>query len=581
MSCPDLRYRRSSRDGVTGSSPRLLAAIALAGLVLGLAAEWVARSQLTLPAAAADLAVGWTLIACGLIAWSRRPQSRIGPLTALTGFAWFLGTLAGSEIDAVATLGSALLTLHRGPLFHAIISYPSGRLPSRLGIVFVTTCYIYAATVPLARNSVATVVVVLMVLATTIRGYRLAAGPDRQARVTAIVAAAAVALPLGGGSVGRLIGAGPDAERAVLWGYEAVLVLIAVVFLVDFLRAPWADAAVTRLVVDLGEDTEAGTLRARLARGLGDRSLAIAYWLPEANSYVDEAGAPVQLPGAGSGRAVTVIEQHGDRIAALVHDATVLDDPGLIDAVAAAARIAFSNVRLQAEVRRHVADLHASRRRIIGASDAQRHRLQHELRLGVGQRLTDVQGHLDLALREAGSLRDRAVSASLENAERVLHEAQVELQELAVGIHPALLKEQGLGPALSSLADRAGVPVRLDVRADRLPPAIETSVYFVCSEALTNVGKYARASRVDVEVRAHDNLLTLIIADDGVGGANPSAGSGLKGMADRIEALGGRLVVQSTPGMGTRLTANIPTDALHSTWSRTAGDPRPRASRPS
>jgi signal transduction histidine kinase len=550
-------FLRSSPDDVSGSIPRLQAALGLAGFVLGAAAEWVSGRSLV--SAGTDLAVGWALIACGLIAWSRRPQSRIGPLIMLTGFAWFLGTFSGSDIGAVATLGSALLTLHRGPLLHAIVAYPSGRLSSRLGIVVVTTCYIYAATVPLARNSVVTIVVVAMVLATTIRGYRLVAGPDRNARVVAIAAAAAVAFSLGGGSVGRLIGAGQDAERAVLWGYQAVLVLIAVAFAADLLRARWADAAVTRLVVDLGQDTEVGTLRGQLARALGDQSVAIAYWLPEVKSYVDDLGAPVQLPGLGSGRAVTVIEQHGERIAALVHDATVLDDPGLIDAVASAARIALSNVRLQAEVRRHVADLDASRRRIIEASDAQRRRLQRQLRHGVGQRLTDVQEHLGLADLEAGSRLDRAVSASLEEAERVLHEAQVELQELAAGIHPALLTEQGLGPALSTLAERAAVPVRLVVRADRLPAAVETAVYFVCSEALANVGKYARASRVDVEVRAEGNLLTVLIADDGVGGANPSGGSGLKGMADRVEGLGGRLVVESPAGRGTRLVVRIPT----------------------
>jgi hypothetical protein len=127
--------------------------------------------------------------------------------------------------------------------------------------------------------------------------------------VTAVAAAAAVALPLAGGSTGRLLGAGPDAERAVLWGYQVVLVLIAVGLLVDLLRGRWARAVVTRLVVDLGERAETGTLQARLAHALGDRSLAIAYWLPEANGYVDERGDRVVLPGAGSGRAVTVIEQ--------------------------------------------------------------------------------------------------------------------------------------------------------------------------------------------------------------------------------------------------------------------------------
>jgi signal transduction histidine kinase len=269
----------------------------------------------------------------------------------------------------------------------------------------------------------------------------------------------------------------------------------------------------------------------------------------------------VELPGSGSGKAITVIEQHGERIAALVHDASVLDDPGLIDAVASAARIALSNVRLRAEVRGHIADLDASRRRIIDATDAQRRRLQRDLRQGVGERLADVEGLLDLTVLEARSPLNRSARASLEDAERELHQAQAELQELAAGIHPALLTDLGLGPALSLLAERAPVPVRLVVAPDRLPAAIETAVYFVCAEALTNVGKYARASRVDMEVQAEGDLVTVRIADDGVGGVNPSAGSGLKGMANRIEALGGRLLVESPAGSGTRLLAMIPIDA--------------------
>jgi signal transduction histidine kinase len=550
----------SSREGLTPFGRGLLRAAWPAGVVLGLGAEWLARSGQSVAAGAVDLTVGWTLIACGLIGWSRRPQSRVGPLIAVSGFTWFLGTLAGSDVGTIATLGVVFLTLHRGPLFHAIIGYPSGRTSDRVDAFVVVVGYAYAATAPLARNNVVTVVVVSLVLVTTIRRYALAAGPERRARLTAMIAAAAVALPLAGGSVERLMGAGPNVERAVLWGYEAALILIAVGFLVDLLRGRWAQAAVTRLVVELGEDSETGTLQARLAHALGDRSLTIAYWLPETNSYVDEQGAPVELPVVGSGRSVTVIEQGGERIGALVHQAAVLDDAGLVDAVASAARVALSNVRLRAEVRRQVEDLDASRRRILEAGDAQRHRVEHELRVGVGQRLEEVRELLDLAVREVRSAPDRPGATGLENAERELRETQVEVQELAAGIHPSLLTERGLGPALSSLAERAPCPVRLVAPPRRLPAVIETTVYFVCSEALTNVAKYARASRVDVEVRAEEEMVTILIADDGVGGANPWAGSGLRGVADRIEALGGTLLVESPAGGGTRLRAEIPTE---------------------
>jgi signal transduction histidine kinase len=552
-----MRWLRWSSDGVTAPGPRLRAAAWLAGLVLGLGAEWLARSSQSLPEAGADLAVGWTLIACGLLAWSRRPQSRIGLLLALTGFAWFLGTLAGSRIGVVATVGAALLFVHRGPLCHAIIGYPRGRALDRLGLVVVAAAYVYAAAAPLARNDVVTTVVVFLVLAATIRGYALAAGPGRRARVTAIAAAAAVAVPLAGGSVARLIGAGPGVEQAVPWGYDSVLVLIAVGFLADIARGRWTQAVVTRLVVDLGGATGTGTPQTRLAHALGDRALAIAYWLPETSGYVDESGNPVVLPGAGSGKAVTVIEQQGERIAALIHDAAVLDDPGLMDAVASAARIALANVQLRAKVRRQVAELDASRRRILEARDDQRRNLQRELRAGAGERLKEVGELVDLGLQGARAALDGEVAARLEDARRELDAAQAELQELAAGIHPAMLTERGFGPALSCLAERAPVPVRLAVPPQRLPAVIETAVYFICSEALTNVGKYAHASRADVAVKADGDLVTVLVADDGVGGADP-AGSGLKGIADRVEALGGRFRMESPAGGGTRLLAEIP-----------------------
>lgn len=553
-----MRWLRWSREGMTSSASRLRRAVWLAGLVLGLGAEWLARSGQSLPGAGADLAVGWTLIGCGLLGWSRRPQSSIGPLLALTGFAWFSGTLSGSRIGAVAAVGAALLFLHRGPLCHAIIGYPGGRPPGRLGVLVVVVCYMYAAAVPLGRSDVVTIGVAFLVLGVTAQQYARAVGPDRRARVMAVAAAAALAIPLAGGSTWRLIGAGPGAGRAVLWVYEAVLILIAAGLLAGVLWGRWAQAAVTKLVVDLGDDSNAGTLRARLAHALGDRSLAIGYWLPEANGYVDERGAPVALPEAGSGRAVTVVEHDGEPVAALVHDATVLDTPDLVDSVAQAARLALSAAQLQADVQRRITELDASQGRILEAGDAQRRRLQQRLQASAGQRLAHVRELLDLALQEAQRLPDETTAKRLEAAKEDLAEAQADLRELAAGIHPAMLTERGLGPALASLAERAPVPVRLAAPRERLPAVIETAVYFVCSEALANVAKHARATRVDIQVRSEGGTVTVLIADDGAGGADPSAGFGLNGAADRIGALGGQLLVQSPPGGGTQLLAEIP-----------------------
>jgi signal transduction histidine kinase len=553
-----MRCGRWSREGLTGFAAGLWIAAWPAGIVLGLGAEWLARSGPSLGAATADLLVGWTLIACGLIGSARRPQSRVGLLLTLTGFAWFLGTLTGSRFGPVGTVGTALVLLHRGPLYHAIIGYPRGRLSGRLSLAVAVACYVYAAAVPLARNDVVTIVVAVALLAVTMRGWTLAAGPERRARMTAVFAALVLVVPLIGGRVWRLGATGPDpGHEAVLWSYEVVLVLIALGFVVDLLRGPQGLAAVTKLVVDLGGDADAGTLRPRLAHALGDRSLVIAYWLPELSGYVDERGNGVDLPEAGSGRAVTVVEQDGEPHVVLVHDVAVLDAPGLVNSVARAARIALSTVRLRADVQRQVAELDASRHRILQASDAQRRRFQQQLQASAGQHLGTAEELLDLAAREAAVCPDPAAAEALAAIRGELEETRAELRELAAGIHPASLTERGLGAALTSLADRSPVLVRLAAPVERLPAAIETAIYFVCSEALANVAKHARATHVDIEVRMATDLVTVVVADDGTGGADPSAGSGLKGIADRVEALGGRLVVQSPAAGGTRLQAEI------------------------
>ena len=282
----------------------------------------------------------------------------------------------------------------------------------------------------------------------------------------------------------------------------------------------------------------------------------MAYWVPEADGYFDEAGSPVVLPGPETGRAVTVIEHRGERVAALVHDAALLDEPGLVDGVAAAAAVAVSNVRLRADVRRQVAELEASRRRLVEARDAQRQDLQQELAGGVARRLRLVRDLLAPAHRKSGPAAiDRG---GLRDVVRELDLADAELQELAAGIHPALLTEQGLGPALASLAGRSPVPVQLCVLPERLPASVEAAVYFTCSEAVANVAKYAHASAVTIEVTRDDRALCVVVADDGAGGACLARGSGLVGLKDRAEALGGRLTVTSPAGAGTTIQVLIP-----------------------
>ena len=347
---------------------------------------------------------------------------------------------------------------------------------------------------------------------------------------------------------------GVDIVRSVQLPYEIVLVSLAVGLTWDLLRGGWSEAAVTGLVIELGERTETGTLRDRLASALGDPSLAIGYAVDETGGFVDEAGLPVLLPAPGSGRSVTPVGSDGDGIAVLVHDDAVLGDRVLVESVAAVARIAITNARLQAEIRDRVADLAASRRRIVEAGDLHRRRLEEDLQTGAGRRLSMVEALTTQAERRAAAPLAEAIGRV--NIE--LREAESELRDFARGVYPTFLTERGLAIAVSELAHRFPLPVSVDLPQGRFPPLVEATGYFVCSEALTNVAKHAEASSVAIRATRSGSRLLLVINDDGIGGAEPRLGSGLRGLVDRVEALGGKVSVDSPVGKGTRLLADLP-----------------------
>jgi signal transduction histidine kinase len=311
-------------------------------------------------------------------------------------------------------------------------------------------------------------------------------------------------------------------------------------------------------VVELGRTRVPGQLREALARALHDPSLALAYWLPEQGRYVDSEGQPVELPRDDSASTTTIVERDGRRVAALVHDASLGEDPELVEAVCAAAGLALENERLQAELRAHLDELRASRVRIVEAADAERRRLERDLHDGTQQRLVSVSMALGLAESKLGSDPEGARKI-LDETRQTLGTTLQELRELSQGIHPGILTERGLGPALQELAYGSPVPIELSVPIEeRLPEPVEAAAYYVVAEALTNVAKYASARSVSVRVGSRNGQAVVEVSDDGVGGADPARGSGLRGLADRVEALGGRLTVESPPGEGTRLRAEIP-----------------------
>jgi signal transduction histidine kinase len=299
-----------------------------------------------------------------------------------------------------------------------------------------------------------------------------------------------------------------------------------------------------------------GPVREMLAESLGDSSVAIAYWLPDRETFVDEAGRPVELPEAGSGRAWTAVERDGRRVAAIVHDAALDTSSELVHAAAAASSLAIDNERLKADLRARLAELQVSRQRIVEATDDARRRIERNLHDGAQQHLLA----LALELRVLRSqIAGHPAAPLVDGLAARLDVALGELRELARGIHPAILTQSGLGPAITALAKRSPVPVRADVAiADRPPAPVESAAYFLVAEALTNVARYARASQAQVDIRREDGEVVVLVSDDGVGGVDVSAGSGLRGLEDRLAAVDGALHIDSPPGGGTRVQARIP-----------------------
>jgi PAS domain S-box-containing protein len=666
------------------------------------------------------LLLGWSFCLSGLVAWSRQPGNRFGPLMVGAGFAWFLTSLSAANGSIPFTVGTLLENLPFAVIIHLLLAYPRGRLEwwvtrsivavgylvmvglQLLGLLFykptVSECPGCPANALLVQPNdgvvdalvvVGRVSAVLLTLAVGLiyaLRWRAASPPARRmigpVLVTGALAAFLLTLSL---VLGFFVS---DLLEGALYVLSAVVLsTVPLASLAGLLQSRIARSAVGHLIVELGQSLPPGELRDALARALGDPSLTVGYWLPEAEVFVDHEGRPLPPPDPQGSRHGTWVERNGERIAALVHDESLLADPQLIDAVVAAAGLALENERrlaalarsetrnrallnampdvmfriardgtylaykaeegsdlfsdpeeligknvrdvlpgevagpmmrcveealepgsartiefeheleldgtrrffearivpaeadevvmilrdfterhraqeelerLQVELRKRLEELQASRARIVAVADQERQRLERNLHDGAQQRLVSV----SLTVRLAQARLDAdpgAASELLQAASDELSTALEELRELARGIHPAVLTDRGLGPALESLVTRTPVPVDVEAPLDeRLPEPVEAAAYYVVSEALANVAKYANASQAAVRVSRSDGFAIVEVEDDGVGGADPSRGSGLRGLADRVEALAGRLAVDSEPGRGTRIRAEIP-----------------------
>jgi len=339
-----------------------------------------------------------------------------------------------------------------------------------------------------------------------------------------------------------------------------LLIALPIGFLIGLLRSGLDMTSVASLVVRLSAGLLPEQLQPALAQALHDPSLQVAYWVPALDSFTDLAGRPLELPAGGSERAASVLTDDTTPVAALIYDSSLLHEPELVDTAAAGVRMALENARLQVQLRAQLEEVQASRARLVEAGQRERQRVERDLHDGAQQQLVTLLLSLQDTKAEAVQHADRETAALLDANIAALKQALADLRELARGIHPSILTEAGLVPALHSLAERSPIPieVRSELGDRRLAPQLEAALYFVAAEAITNAEKHSRAHRICVSLQVDSTTVGLSVTDDGRGGADLLAGSGLRGLADRVAAVGGHLEVDSTKRSGTRIHAEIP-----------------------
>jgi len=573
--------------------------LAIAGALLGVVAYRVQIHNLPLTTSlrsGATVVAAWAFLVAGLVAWSRRPGNRLGPLMVATCFALLARQFRYSH-DALAFTAFFLLgELGYVLVAHVTLAYPFGRVTDRLERAFIAVAYAVALVFPFGillvhddaerlryfdlspRESLLLVTPshdtvsflqdayaftaygVLAACFVALIARKLARATPRARRILAplLIAAVVAALRAVLDSIISFSNAAPPhITYDLFWWQVIALAALPLALLAGLLRARLARAHVGELVVHL-ETASPDELRDELARALDDPTLEVAFWLPEQDGFANAEGHPVTVPEDGPARAVTRIEQDGEPLAVLVHDPTLREEPKLVEGVAAAARLALQNARLHAEVSAQLETVKESRARIVAAADEERRRIERDIHDGAQQRLVALALELRSAQRRLGDDVDPELEALLSTAADELQVAVDELRELAQGIHPGVLVQGGLAAALESLAGRSPIPVTVDATQERFAPEIEGTAYFIATEGLANVVKHSGASHAAIRAVHLDGRLVVEVEDDGVGGAAERNGSGLRGLVDRVEAQGGRLLVESRPGAGTTLVGEIP-----------------------
>jgi signal transduction histidine kinase len=532
--------------------------------------------------------IGWAFIGTGIFAWLRQPENRFGALMTAVGFSACFAGLRVSTEPWVFIIGLLFITSQWALLYHMLLAFPGGALRSRVERVLVAVTYFSALVVhpvqvlfqdttllgvpenplliegntdlavTLSRSRYWLAVVLIGALAVILaRRWAAASASERRALGPVFLSGGLVMLLLGVWYAALLAYVDEDVVQALEDARYVVLCTVPFAFLAGLLRSRVAGAsAVSEVVARLGDPRmRRGGIGPALSDALEGTSLELAFLAPDGR-YVDPDDRPVAIPPVEPTRAVAPLESGNKPAVLLTYDSSRQDEHELVHAVVAAATLSLENERLASDLQAKVEEVSASRVRIVESGDAARRRLERDLHDGAQQRLVS----LALSLRMIGSRLDGDPETvrQLDAARSELDQALDELRELARGIHPSVLSDRGLAAALQGLAQRAPLPVELETPAERLPDGVESASYFVVAEALTNVVRYAHASQAKVNVTRADGEVLVEISDDGVGGADPARGSGLRGLSDRVSAVGGTLEVESRPGAGTTVRAVIP-----------------------
>jgi len=564
--------------------------LAVAGLLIALAANLLTwqNAPYAGPAWLMIELPGVSFVVSGLVLGLLRPGRSISTHIGIVGCAWNVGTLQAAGSPVLFAIGYVLFFVPLVAFTHMVLALPDGRLTrgERRNITAQYVTAVLLQVINLARDRTPEpemwgrhelsqagsfwgwlgngmmLVFVVVSAGQVVRKWRRSGGPGRREYALVWTSVLGVGVVTGGTAVLYLVGVTWMDRQRLGVAFMLSVLIMPVAVVAGLLRSHLARLEVARLVVRLDQAVEPAEVQAALADALGDPGLELRFPLSDSQGFVGVDGRPVPpLPRAG--QVTTAVERQGRVLAVLVHDPALRQQRPLVESVVAAARLSLDNARLYAVQHAQLEEIRESRARVVVASDAERVRIQRDLHDGVQHKLLAMamflgQARDNLPGRDHPPGRGHRMARYLDTLGEMMREVIRELRDLAVDICPPALAEQGLAVAMESVAERAPVPIVVDIPSARWPEHVERVAYFVVTEALANVYKHARAGKVTVHVADEPSWLVVSVRDDGLGGADPGKGSGIRGLHDRVGALGGTLRIDSAQGSGTTLVATLP-----------------------